>query len=300
MKTTTRILLFSLLIFSLLITCFVIFNSQKSDNNIIILTTIKPITIATNEICKGIPNVSVKEITNGYMDSNSCFHDFSLTTKQVKDIEKSLLTIINGVSFEPFMKNIKNKNIIDSSQNVNIIESNKEKNPWIWMSIKNYIEQVRNIFMGLIGLYEQGDDSFSTKDSDKMFSNYTRYKQDLENIYWSWKPKFEEFRGRKVLTVSDEFDYLLKELELNPVHLIEGHHHGGMSTKSVSNAIKIIKDGNYKFYLSSSDKYCKLFGQTNAKCVRLDLIKSNDKISYIEEMTKNLNLLFDNLKETYE
>lgn len=299
MKIIIKKIFFPLMILFLIGIAFFVFNINKnkkqSNDDVLILTTVRPITIAMNEICKDIPNISIKEITNGYLGSHSCFHDFSLTTQQVKDIEKSSMIVINGVSMEPFLKNIKHKNLIDSSENVEIIENKKEKNPWIWMSIQNYIKQISNIFSKFVVLNEYKN--LSSENKSKIPENYTNYVENLKEIYYKWKSKFQKFKGTKILTMSNEFDYLLKDLELEPIHLIEEHSHGGLSPKNISDSIKIIEDRGYKFYLSSSDKYCKIFEQTNSKCVMLDLIKSQDKISYIEEIEKNLSLLFDNLNE---
>ena len=302
MKIIIKRLFIPLTILSLIGIAFYTFNikknKEKTNDNVLILTTVRPLTIALNEICKDVSNISIKEITNGYLGSHSCFHDFSLTTKQVNDIEKSSLVVINGVSFEPFLKNIKNKNLIDSSENIEIIENKKEKNPWIWMSIQNYIKQISNIFSKFVILKEYSN--LNPENRNKISENFTKYKENLEKIYHEWKTKFEKFKGYKVLTISNEFDYLLKEFDLEPIHLIEEHSHGGLSPKNISDSIKTIEDGQYKFYLSSSDKYCKIFEQTGAKCVKLDLIKSQDKTSYIEESEKNLNLLLENLNEFYK
>ena len=293
-----------LLIIILVGIAFFTFRAKDSGTNqsgdTLILTTIRPLTMAVNEICRDVSKISVREITNGYMDSHSCFHDFSLTTKQVSDIEKSFLIVINGASLEPFMKNIKDRNIVNSSESIEIIEHKNEKNPWIWMSLSNYLEQIKNIYFGIFNTKKQDNNKLVQEDYEKISQNYDRYKKSIEDKQLEWKSKFEKFKGTKVLTISNEFDYLLKDFGLEPIHLIDEHVHGSLSPRNVSNAIKIIEDGKYKFYLSSNDKYCKIFDQTKAKSVKLDLIKSQDKLSYIEEMDKNLNLLFLNLKESYE
>ena len=273
----------------------IFFKKSKSDNKILMLTTSQPLYIAINEICKDISEISVKEITNGYMNSHSCLHDFSLTTQQLKDIEKCYLLVYNGASFEPFINKLNNNNLCDSSKNIEILDYNGQKNPFMWMSITNYIKQVENIMDDINLPNRKLDKILNTDEFNKMNENYSNYIEKLESKRKEWKSKFNDYKGMKIATLTNEFDYLLKDLELTPVHLIKEHIHGDLSAKNIMNAEKILKDENFKFYLAPNSKYFNIF--KNYKGVILDLIKSQDKTSYIDEMENNINILLNNIKE---
>ena len=292
MKKTFVIIALSLFIF---IGFLIFFKKNKSDDKTLILTTSRPLYIALNEICKDTSGVLIKEITNGYMNSHSCLHDFSLTTQQIEDIEKCYLLAYNGVSFEPFINKINSNNLCDSSKNIEILENNGEKNPFIWMSVTNYIKQIKNIMNEINSPERKSTKMLDFNELNKINKNYENYTEKLKSKREEWKSKFEEYKGMKIATLTNEFDYLLKDLGLIPVHLIERHIHGDLSAKSIMDAEEILKNENLKFYLVSNEKYLNIF--KNYKGVLLDLIKSQDKISYIDEMENNVNILLNNIKE---
>ena len=233
---------------------------NKPDDKILILTTSRPLYIAINEICKDTSQISTKEITNGYMDSHSCLHDFSLTTQQLEDIEKCYLLVYNGVYFEPFINKLhNNSNLCDSSKNIEILGHDGEKNPFIWMSVTNYIKQIQNVMDEINSPERKLVKILNIGEFNEMNRNYANYIEKLESKKEEWKLRFKEFKGMKIATLTDEFDYLLKDLELIPVHLIEGHIHEDLSAKNIKNAEKILKEENFKFYLASNKKYFNIF-----------------------------------------
>lgn len=297
MKTITKKISIIIGLSLSLFTGFLIFfKRNKPDDKILILTTSRPLYIAMNEICKDTSEIYTKEITNGYMDSHSCLHDFSLTPQQLEDIEKCYLLAYNGAYFEPFINKLnKNNNLCDSSKNIEILDHNGEKNPFIWMSVTNYIKQVQNVMDEINSPDRKLSKTLKIGEFNEINRNYANYIEKLESKEGEWKSKFTKYKGMKIATLTDEFDYLLKDLELVPIHLIEEHVHGDLSAKSIKNAEKILKEGNFKFYLASNEKYFRTF--KHSKGVLLDLIKSQDKTSYIDEMENNINILLSNIKE---
>lgn len=265
-------------------------NTNKS-NKILILSTIRPITLALNKILDGISDIEIKEIGNNYMQNNICFHDFSLTASQVSDIERAKAIIINNISFESFINNLikdkKNINLFDSSKNINVLKSNEHDNLYIWMSFTNYIKQIENISEFLTNVFNN-----KSKIINKNTKNYI---SELNNSLNKNKNNFEKFKGKKVAVFSDEFDYMLLELNLIPVHLFDSHvHEETISAKNISEAVDKIKKDNFNFYLVSkqNQKYLDMINNfSNAIELRLDLITyTND--SYINKMNENMQKLY--------
>lgn len=289
-----KIFLFSLFIV-LSFVLVVLFNRKnKSENKKLLLTTISPLTLAAKELVKDIPEIEVREFTNGYMENHECFHEFSLTTQQSNDISCAKALIFNGASLENFVdkvsKNNKNLKIIDSSKSVSIIESGNRKNPYIWTSIPNYIVQIRNIFFSIVEIFPGY--------RNKIENNYNNYIKELENLNNKWKPKFSEFKNKKIFALFNEFDYFLNGLDLYPVHLLDGHFHGELDTKSFYSAINNMKKENCHFYLVAkyNVKYLETIkNETGADYIKINLLDFSD--SYIEKMEQNFEILYEEMKK---
>ena len=277
-------------------------NNINNKNNILILTTIRPITLALNKILDNIPDIEIKEISDNYMSNHMCFHDFSLTTSQVSDIENSKAIIINNILFESFINNLikdkKNINLFDSSKNIEFIKyNNNYSNPYIWMSFDNYIKQIKNISEFLINIFNNNNNiNIINKNTEK-------YILELKNNLENYKNNFQKFNNKKVAVFSDEFDYMLAELELIPVHLFNNnnnniHMHDEMiSAKNISEAIEKIKKNNFDFYLVSNQnkKYLDIINNSsNIKELKLSLITDSNDI-YIDKMQENMQKLYEAL-----
>ena len=289
-----KIFLFSL--FILLSFALIVFFNRKNkpENKKLLLTTISPLTLATKELVKDVPEIEVREFTNGYMENHECFHEFSLTTQQSNDISCAKALIFNGASLENFVdkvsKNNKDLKIIDSSKSIGVIESDGRKNPYIWMSISNYVAQIKNMFFGIAEIFPEY--------RDKIESNYDNYIKELENLDNKWRSKFSEFKNKKVFTLFNEFDYFLNGLDLCPVHLLDGHFHGELDTKSFYSAINNMKKENCHFYLVARDnvKYLETIkNETGAEYLKINLLDFSD--SYIEKMEQNFEILYEEMKK---
>ena len=280
-----------LIIFSFGIILYTI-NKNKS-NNILILSTIRPITLALDNILDGIPNVEIKEISNSYMTNHICFHDFSLTPSQALDIERAKAIVINNISFEDFINNLikdkKNLNLFDSSKNIELLKSDERTNPYIWMSITGYIKQIKNIAEFLKTI-------FSDK-SEIINKNTENYIFKIENKLNKYKNDFEKFKGKTVATFSDEFDYILLEFGLIPIHLFDIHvHEETISAKNMNAATEKIRKNKFDFYLVSNQnkKHLDLINASGTRDIKLSLITNSDDI-YIDKMSENIEKLYEAL-----
>lgn len=266
----------------------------------LVLTTTGTITHATNIICNET-SLSLKELTHGYLDSHCCLDHFSFSPKDVTLLENAKAIIINGASLENSLKSrindYKDLIVIDPSQGLETIKDDHgHSNPWIWLSVPNYMIQIKNICSKLSEIFPN--------EKDKFEKNSEKYLQELEKIFEEWKMKFKKFSGMKVVVLSNEFDYLLNSLELIPVHLLDRHHHDdSLSSKDISHIKSTIEHENCRFYLISNNNFVKYLDQINnslgTRYVRLNVLKSISS-SYIDEMTKNFESLISCCEEVYE
>ena len=126
--------------------------SQNDDEGQFkIVTTFYPIWIMTSNITQGAQNI---ELVNMADKNAGCLHDYTLSTTDMKKLEKADVVVQNGLGLENFMDKILNTysriKIIDSSKNITSkIEENGEVNNHIWTSLSNYMMQVEEIANGL-------------------------------------------------------------------------------------------------------------------------------------------------------
>ena len=276
---------------------YMLSSRQKSARYGLVLSTSTPVDIAVRRVSEGF-DLDIRQLTNGYLDSHCCLDHFSLSTRDITDLEGANLLVLSGASFEKSLESqldrYKNLTVLKSSDGIEIIkDEHGHENPWIWLSVPNHMEQVKNICSSLSKAFPSEKNRFE--------ENSGKYLEDLGKMFDNWRSKFEKFSGKKILTLSNEFDYFLNSIDLTPVHLIDEHHHDGSLSISDLNSMKnIIETGGYKFYLISSDSMIKSLDQINdstgSRYIKLNTIKSQEK-SYIDEMNKNFESLLSNCEE---
>ena len=87
-------------------------------------------------------------------------------------------------------------------------------------------------------------------------------------------------------------------LDLCPVHLLDGHFHGELDTKSFYSAINNMKKENCHFYLVARDnvKYLETIkNETGAEYIKINLLNFSN--SYIEKMEQNFEILYEEMKK---
>lgn len=265
--------------------------TNKTDNAVII-STIRPVTLCLESLINDVSGVEIREISNKHMNDHVCFHGFSLTTQQTSDIESSKAVVINGASLEPFINNlVKEKQsvkLFDSSKNIDTISNNNQTNPYIWLSFTNYIKQVENITGFLIGIFSDKKNIIN-----KNSRNYIKKIQEKSDYY---KNIFKKFNGKKVATFYNEFDYMLSEIGLEPIHLVEHHvHENTLSAKDISFAIEKIKKNELDFYLVSNQSlnYINIINKSSGiRHLKLSLLTDSEN-GYIDGISQNMNKLYE-------
>ena len=308
---------FNLKKFFSLLTCICFFAlsfgcGSVSGDNLNIVTSFYPIYIMVLNLTEGVEGVSV---TNMAENHTGCLHDFQLQTSDMKKIEKCNAFVINGAGMESFLDKIvatnPNIRIVDSSEGIDILEDkhthhhNEEAeqkddedseedegihgNPHIWVSISNYIEQIRNICKGLA--------SADPKNEEKYKSNADIYIKKLESLKEKMHSELDTLPNRDILTFHEAFPYFAKEFNLNVAAVINREPESEPSVKELSETINTIKELGVKSlfvepqYPSASAEV--IAKETGANIYTLDPSSSGEifKDAYINAMEKNLEVL---------
>lgn len=284
-----------LLSLALVIPCFSGCRSTLKDSEELkLVTSFYPIYIMALNITDGVENVSVENIA----DQNiGCLHDFQIQAKDIKMIEKADALIINGASMESFMDKIIdqqiNTHIIDSSIDIELIkeesQTDEEYNPHIWVSISNYIKQVKNISNGIISL--------DPKNEVKYKNNTNEYIEKLTILKDKMHRELNDVKGSNIVTFHEAFPYFAKEFNFNIAGIINREPNSTPSAQEVTDTINLVNKTNVKA-LFAEPQYSQevadiISAETNVKIYLLDPASSGDvyKDSYIDTMTKNLNVL---------
>ena len=266
------------------------------DNSFDIVTSFYPIYVFTENIVKDIPGVIVTNMTANHY---GCIHDYSLTTTDMKLINKSDAFVINGLGLEGFLeKTYEMKNdleIIDSSKGISTLQENFSDgdNEHIWLSISDAIFQVKNICDGLVAL--------DSKNADAYIENANRYVEKLEKLRNELREKMYGYDDLKIVTSNEAFSYLAEDFDFEIVSAIEKEEGVSPTSKEIKEIINDIKENDIKNIFIEKDVSTKIIetiaDESGAKIVILDTITSGDgkDSDYEERMRKNIETIKESL-----
>ena len=294
MKKRNIIILVIVLILILIVIFGNFLKRTKQENSKLkIVTSFYPIYIMTLNITNGIDGI---EVLNMSEINNGCIHDYTLTTSDLKKIEKADIFIENGKGMESFSDKIVNSNsnikIIETAQNVtDIIKDEEEINAHLWTSIDNYILQVEEITNKLKEL--------DTDNSNKYSENFEKYKTKLEELKSEYKSKLGNLEGKKVISLNESFSYLFKFVGMEETLIETNHEQSSLSAEKVKEIINQIKQENINVVVigeKDDDKNARTIeNETDIKIYRLKDGMSGDSSldSYINTMKENLEILVE-------
>ena len=264
----------------------------KEDDNFKIVTSFYPIYVMTANIVDGAKNVTLDNMTEA---NTGCVHNYTLTTSDMKKIEKANVFIENGLgledSFNKIVESKPNLEIIDSSSQMSDLiedEDEDETNPHIWTSISKNIQQVKNITNALKEKNPENADIYE--------KNCNKYVEKLENL----KKEYEEeldLKGEKAVTLNENFAYFAKEIGLNLKLIHTSHEETALSGETLKNVIDEMKSSNGKIILVDIDEDTRtaktISKETGANIFVLDSATTGslDKDAYINAMKQNLKIL---------
>lgn len=264
---------------------------QEAKEQFKIVTTFYPIFIMTQNIMQGAQNI---ELVNMADINAGCLHDYTLSTQDMKKLEKADVIVQNGLGLENFMDKIldtySNVQIIDSSKNItNKIEENGEVNNHIWTSLSNYILQVEEIANRLSEVNPENKEVYER--------NKERYIQELKELQEKYQTELTNLKGKKAICLNEAFSYLAKEVGLDIISVETNHEESSLSAEKIKELIETMKNENIKSILVDKEDNLKsaqtLANETGATIYELQsgLTGSTETNSYLQLMQENLEVL---------
>ena len=273
-------------------------NAGKKDGSVRIVTTFYPMYIDAINIAKGIDGVSVTNMTK---PQTGCLHDYQLTTEDMKTLEKADILIANGAGMESFLDKVikgqKKLTIIDASQNMELLETDGEKNPHLWLSVTANIQQVKNITEQL----KKAD----PKHADAYQANANIYIQKLEALKKEMHNTLDKVPHKDIVTFHEAFPYFAKEFGLNIIAVVEREPGSEPTPNELQAVIQQIKPLSSKV-LFTEPQYAPSAAQTisretGAKIFTLDPVVTGESTAdamdaYLVTMRKNMATLKEALQ----
>jgi zinc transport system substrate-binding protein len=285
----TELIIFLLFVSLILVGCKKE-NPAGMSNEFVIVTSFYPVYIIAKNVAYNITGVKVVNMTSSH---TGCLHDYSVTTEDMKNLEKADIFLINGAGMETFAEKLtgryQNLKTVELSKGVLLINERGNKNPHIWMSVNNAIIMVKNCVEALC--------LADIKNSNLYKKNGDRYIKELNSLKIALNEKLKRFRGKKIITFHEAFSYFAKDYGLIIEAVVEHDPDMELSAKELADSIDTVRRSGIKYlfaeaqYLSSSADI--IAKETGAKVFILDSIVSgaDDRDAYIKAMEKNILVL---------
>ncbi len=297
MKNKKNLIIVSIILLVLLgvfLTNIIRTNSKKigeTNKNYKILTSFYPLYIMTLNITDGAKNV---ETSNMAEKLNGCIHDYTLNTNDLKKFEKADVFIQNGGGLENFSQKVidsyKDIKIVSGADNISdfIIDDEGESNSHIWLSINNYISEIKTITNSLKTLNEENADIYE--------KNSQEYIEKLDSINSKYK-SLTKLSGKKAICLNESLEYLIRDCKIEETLIETDHEQSALSAEKIKEIITKMKNENIKMIFIDKDDDSKtaqtLANETGASIYRLDSEMNGEvkKEAYLEAMNYNFDIL---------
>jgi zinc transport system substrate-binding protein len=216
-------------------------------------------------------------------------HDWEPTIKDVQQMQKSDLIIINGIGFENWVDSLHENNyqgkIIDTSDKILVKKlDDNSKDPHIWLNPVTVKTQVQNIA-----------NAFSDSDPENQQyyqSNAAKYIEQLDLLDVKIRNELSQCNN-DFIAFHDAFSYFADEYDLNQHTIISPNNsHGEATARTLENIISTANTLNIKVIFSEEAVDPKtseiIANEIGGKVLILSPIEVASDGNYISKMTENL------------
>ena len=180
-----------------------------------ILATTRPVFDFTSALCEG----TGLEVNLLISDSISCLHDYSLSTTQMRSVEKAETIVLSGAGIEEFAEDLLSNrdNLVDSSEGIALLECHEEHDHeadgHIWLSPVNAKAMAANICAGLSKRYPDKESQFT--------ANLEKLTEKLDALQKYGEESLSSLACRELITFHDGFSYMADSFGLTILASVE-------------------------------------------------------------------------------
>lgn len=285
-----------LLIGSVILACAMFIGCGSKDNTssdkIQITTSISPVKEFTKLI--GGDKVEVYSLVPDNVEP----HDVDLKPKDFEKLIKSNLFIYNGLGMEDWLEQvqeqIEGKEIIsvDTSKNGNSIETDGKLDPHQWLSLKEAVNQCKNIKEALINIDPDNKSYYE--------ESYSKVKADFDELYNEYLPKFKSLKNKNFVTSHEAFGYLCRDFGLTQKALSDLFGEGEITPKKLENLVDYCKQEGITTIFSEEEDSQKeaetLANEIGGKVTSIYTLETKvDGKTYLEAMKDNLDVIYESM-----
>ncbi len=172
--------------------------------------------------------------------------------------------------------------------------SHGEYNAHVWMNMEYYLDQMENIYHGLVN-----KDPVNRQIYD---NNYQEYRAEIETLISEYKQQLGNIQNTEVVIFHDAFAYLAQEVGLDVIYTINMDADTSLSAREVKEIIDEINLHSVKV-LFTEEQYSDSIAEsvakeTEAKVYVIDSLVTGDfsLSSYVDGMRYNLKVLQEALQ----
>lgn len=266
----------------------------QQQQNITVVASFYPVYILAKNITDGVEGVTLENMAQ---PQTGCLHDYQLTTKDRKALEKADLLLINGAGMESFLEGVKrqyvNLPIVDTSIGAELLctehhhhhdeqEEQEQYNGHIWLSTENAVIQAKNICYALC--------EKDNKNKQQYMNNLEHFCKQIEAFQ---KEQCTVAEGQNVIVFHEGFDYIEKEYGFTICGELLVEEEKTPSAKELAKIIDNAKQQNIKLFFAADEegeKYARLIAkEVEGKVYLFNSITTGElnKNAYIDAIKQN-------------
>ena len=248
----------------------------------------------------GAEHVQVTNLVSGAQEP----HDYELTSGDMILLQKKSVLLVNGLGLEPWLDKLKETvnnpdlTIVTLSKNIDILNTESQADPHIWLDIERAKIMLKNIA-----------EAFSAADpinASDYQANYTKYVVLFDALNENFKYELKSVSKNVFVTTHAAFAYLADAYGLNQIYTSGVLSYDEPSSEAMTKIIELVKTNKVTtiFYEQAGDsKIAEVIANaTGAKIAILNPLEglSQKQIDqgedYLSVMKNNLSLLSEALK----
>ncbi len=280
--------------------------TTQEEDTLTILATTYPVYLFTTAVTEGVDGITVTRLIT---EDVSCLHDYTLTVKDMKAIEKADVIVMNGVGFESFMTDALRHSdapVIDCSTGLELLEACHSHgdshdghvhahDPHIWLSPYNAKVMLHTIASELGRICPQSmHHAFDTACQTTC--------EKLDDACQRWEHQLQALPQSQLIPFHDGFRYFAAAFDLTLLKSIEEDAGSEASAAEIKEMVALIEQNNISAIFmekNGSDATAKTIArETGVKVYALDMIMSGDGSGiqpYLDAMSANLDTVTDAL-----
>ncbi|MCI6188377.1 MAG: zinc ABC transporter substrate-binding protein [Clostridium sp.] len=266
--------------------------SSKESGKVEVTASISPIKEFTELI--GGDKIEVTSL----VPDNAEPHDIDLKPRDFEKLTKSKLFIYNGLGMEDWLDEVKEQisedkiKYVDTSENGNVIKTDGKIDPHQWLSLKEAINQCNNIKLALSEVDPNNKDYYE--------ENYEKVKNDFEELYNEYLPKFQSLEHKNFVTSHEAFGYLCRDFGLKQQALNDLFGEGELTAKKIEDLVKYCDNNDVNTIFSEEEDSQKeaqtLANEINGEVKPLYTLETKvEGKSYLEVMKINLEEIYESM-----